>query len=100
MQPNLKMIQQMQNKMMKIQEELGTETVEATAGGGAVTAVMTGHQKLVSVKIQPEAIDPDDVEMLEDLILTAVNEAIAKSQELASKKMSALTGGIKIPGLL
>jgi nucleoid-associated protein EbfC len=99
MQPNMKALQQMQNRMLKIQEELESETVEATAVGGVVTAVMTGHQKLVSIKIQPEAIDPEDVEMLEDLIVSVVNEAVAKSQELAAKKMGALTGGMKIPGL-
>lgn len=100
MQPNLKMLQQMQNKMMKIQEELGQETVEATAGGGAVTVIITGHQKVQSIKIDPEVVDPEDVEALEDLILAAVNEAVAKSQDLASKRMGELTGGLKIPGLM
>ena len=93
------MIQQMQNKMLKIQEELAKETVEATAGGSAVTATMTGQQKLLSVKIDPEVVDPDDVEMLHDLIVAAVNDAITKSQELQAKRLSALTGGLKIPGL-
>ena len=93
------MIQQMQNKMLKIQEELAKETVEATAGGSAVTATMTGQQKLLSVKIDPEVVDPDDVEMLQDLIVAAVNDAITKSQELQAKRLSALTGGLKIPGL-
>ncbi|MCL5257348.1 MAG: YbaB/EbfC family nucleoid-associated protein [Chloroflexi bacterium] len=100
MQPNLKMLQQMQNRMMKIQEELGQETVEATAGGGAVTVVMTGHQKVQSVKIDPEVLDPEDVEGLEDLLVAAFNEAVTKSQELASKRMAEVTGGIKIPGLM
>lgn len=100
MQPNLKMLQQMQNRMMKIQEELGQETVEATAGGGAVTVVMTGHQKVQSIKIDPEVVDPEDVEGLEDLLVAAVNEAVTKSQELASRRMAEVTGGIKIPGLM
>ncbi len=93
------MFQQLQAKMLKMQEELGKETVEATAGGGAVTVTMTGQLKLKSVKIDPEVVDPDDVEMLQDLITAAVNDAIAKSQELQAKRLSALTGGLKIPGL-
>ena len=96
---SMAMFQQMQTKMLKIQEELGKETVEATAGGGAVTATMTGQQKLVSVKIDPEVVDAEDVEMLQDLIVAAVNDAIGKSQELQAKRLSALTGGLKIPGL-
>jgi len=99
---NMKMLreaQQLQAKMMKIQEELGNETVEATAGGGAVKVVITGHLKLRSVEISPEVVDPDDVEMLQDLVLAAVNEAIEKAQQLASQRLGALTGGIKIPGL-
>ncbi len=100
MQPNLKMLQQMQERMLKIQEELGQATVEATAGGGAVKVVMTGHQVVQSVKIDPEAVDPDDIQMLEDMVLAAVNEAVQKSQELARKRMEGLTGGMKIPGLM
>jgi hypothetical protein len=99
---NMKMLreaQQLQAKMMKIQEELGNETVEATAGGGAVKVVITGHLKLRSVEISPEVVDPDDVEMLQDLVLATVNEAIEKAQQLASQRLGALTGGIKIPGL-
>jgi nucleoid-associated protein EbfC len=99
MQPNMKMIQQMQNRLMKIQEELGTETVEATAGGGMVTVVMNGHQEVQSIKIQPEVVDPQDVEALEDLLLAAVKEAIKKSQDLAQRRMAEVTGGMKIPGL-
>jgi DNA-binding YbaB/EbfC family protein len=94
------MFQQMQRKMLKIQEELAKETVEATAGGGAVTVTITGQQKLQAVKIDPEVVDPADVEMLQDLILAAVNDAIARSQELQTKRLSALTGGLKIPGIL
>ena len=94
------MFQKMQREMLKIQEELAKETVEATAGGGAVKATMTGQQKLVSVIIDPEVVDPDDVEMLQDLVVAAVNDAITRSQELQSKRLSALTGGLKIPGMM
>ncbi len=96
---NAKLIQQMQQKLMKIQEELGKETVEASTGGGAVTVVMTGQQKVTAVKIDPEVVDPEDVDMLQDLVMSAFNEALTKSQELAGKRMGALTGGMKIPGL-
>jgi DNA-binding YbaB/EbfC family protein len=92
--------QQMQNKLLKIQQELAKETVEATAGGGAVTVTMTGQQRLQAVQIAPEVVDPDDVEMLQDLIVAAVNDAFTKSQELQAKRLSALTGGLKIPGIL
>jgi nucleoid-associated protein EbfC len=94
------MIQKMQREMLKIQEELAKETVEATAGGGKVKATMTGQQKLVSVVIDPEVVDPDDVEMLQDLVVAAVSDALTKSQELQAKRLSALTGGLKIPGLM
>lgn len=90
----------LQAKMMKAQEELNNATVEATAGGGAVTIVMNGQQKIISIKISPEAIDPSDISLLEDLILTAMNDAIQKSQELAQKSFGALTGGLNIPGLM
>jgi len=96
--PNQKMIQQLQAKMMKIQEDLGNETVEASVGG-VVTIVMTGHHEVRSVKIDPQAVDPDDVEMLEDTMVTAFNQALEKASEMASERMSALTGGMKIPGL-
>jgi nucleoid-associated protein EbfC len=94
------MFQKMQREMQKIQEELAKETVEATAGGGAVKAIMTGQQKLVSVAIDPEVLDPDDVEMLQDLVVAAINDAITRSQELQAKRLSALTGGLKIPGMM
>jgi DNA-binding YbaB/EbfC family protein len=84
---------------MKIQEELAEETVEATAGGGVVKAVVTGQQKLVSIEIDPAAVDPEDVEMLQDLVVAAVNEGLTKAQELAAQRLSSLTGGMKIPGL-
>jgi nucleoid-associated protein EbfC len=93
------MFQKMQQQMLKIQEELGKETVEATAGGGAVKATMTGQQKLVGITIDPEVVDAEDVDMLQDLVVAAVNDAITKSQELQAKRLSALTGGMKIPGL-
>ena len=95
----LKQAQQLQAKMLKAQEELGNATVEATSGGGAVTVVMTGHQEIRSVKISPEVVDPEDVELLEDMVLAALKEATQKSREMAEKKMGALTGGLKIPGL-
>lgn len=93
------MFQQMQAKMLKIQDELAKETVEASAGGGAITVTMTGQQKMQSVQIKPDVVDPEDVDILQDLILAAVNEAITKSQELQAKRLGALTGGLKIPGL-
>ena len=96
---NQNLMRQMQNRLVKIQEELATKTVEATAGGGVVKAVVTGQQKLVSVEIDASAVDPEDVEMLQDLIVVAVNDALTKAQELASKELSSLTGGMKIPGL-
>ncbi len=95
----LKQMQQMQNKMMKVQEDLANETVTATAGGGAVTVEMNGHHEVRSVRIDPAAVDPDDVEMLQDMVLTAFNEALEKALELQQKKMSAITGGLNIPGL-
>ena len=95
----LKQAQQMQAKLAKAQEELGKATVEASSGGGAVTVVVNGHQQLLSVKIQPDAVDADDVEMLEDLVLTAVNEGMDKARELASKQLGEITGGLNIPGL-
>jgi nucleoid-associated protein EbfC len=94
------MFQQMQAKMLKMQEELAKETVEGTAGGGAVTVTMTGQMKAQSVTIDPEVIDPDDVDILQDLVVAAINEAVTKSQELQAKRLSAITGGMKIPGLM
>ncbi|PKO22655.1 MAG: YbaB/EbfC family nucleoid-associated protein [Chloroflexi bacterium HGW-Chloroflexi-1] len=92
-------LQKLQEEMAKTQERLGDENVEVTVGGGVVKAVMNGHQELLSITISPDVVDPDDVEMLQDMILAAVNEAIERSQGLAADKMSALTGGLKIPGL-
>ena len=93
----MRQARQFQEKLEKIQQELEKETVQASSGGGAVTVVMTGQQQVKSVKISPEAAD--DTEMLEDLVLTAMNEAIKNSKELAASRLGALTGGLKIPGL-
>ena len=87
-------IQMLQEQMMATQEALGEQTVSATAGGGVVEVVMTGHQRVQSITIDPEVVDPEDVEMLQDLITAAVNEAIDRSQGLAADQMSALTGGL------
>jgi len=95
----MQQVQQLQAKMEKVQQELEQATVEASTGGGAVTVVMNGQQKVESVKILPEAADPNDVELLQDLVLSAMNEAIRKSKELAASRLGALTGGLKIPGL-
>jgi DNA-binding YbaB/EbfC family protein len=99
---NRRMIQQaqeLQARLAKAQQELAEATVEATAGGGAVTVIVTGQQQVKSIKIDPEAITPDDVEMLEDLVLAAINEGLAKSQDLAAERMRKVTGGLNIPGL-
>ena len=84
---------------MQTQEELGQKTVSATAGGGVVEVVMTGHQRVQSITIAPEAVDPEDVEMLQDLIVAAVNEALERSQSLAAEQMGALTGGLGLGNL-
>ena len=91
--------QKLQAKLAKAQEELSNLTVEASSGGGAVKVTMNGQQKILSVKISPEVVDPDDVELLQDLVLTAVSEALAKSQQAAAEHLGELTGGLKIPGL-
>ena len=95
----LRQAQQLQTKLAKLQEELGNVTVEASSGGDAVKVIMDGHQKIHSVEISPEVVESNDVELLQDLIMAAVNEAVTKSQELASKHLSSLTGGLNIPGL-
>ena len=95
----IRQAQELQAKLAKAQQELADTTVEASSGGGAVKVTINGQQKIQSVKISPEAISADDVELLEDLVLTAVNEAVAKSQELAAQRLGKLTGGLKIPGL-
>jgi len=95
----IKQAQQLQAKLAKAQEELGNKTVEASSGGGAVKVVMDGHQKVHSVEISPEVADSGDVEILQDLVMTAVNEAIAASQELAADHLGKVTGGLNVPGL-
>jgi DNA-binding YbaB/EbfC family protein len=95
----MKQMQQMQNKMLKAQEELANESVTATSGGGAVTVEMNGHHEVLNVTLDPDAVSPDDVEMLQDMLVAAFNEALTKAQDMAQKKMSAITGGLNIPGL-
>ncbi len=95
----LQQVQLMQQQMQKAQEELETATVEGSAGGGVVKATVTGKQVLTSLTIDPSAVDPDDVEMLQDLVVAAVNEALKASQQLAEQKMGAITSGVRIPGL-
>ena len=95
----MRQAQELQSKLAKAQQELEKITVEVSSGGGAVKITINGQQKIQSVKISPEVINPDDVEFLEDLVLTAVREAIAKSQAVAAEHLGGLTGGLKIPGL-
>lgn len=95
----MKQAQQMQKRMLEIREELANQTIEATVGGGMVTAVVNGQQELVSLRITPEVVDPDDTEMLEDLVVAAVNEALQQSHEMMSDEVSKLTGDLRIPGL-
>ena len=95
----MQQVQKMQQEMQKVQEEISRETVTASAGGGAVKATMTGGLELVSVEIDPGVVDPDDIEMLEDMILAAVNEALTSAQELASKRLGGITGGLGDLGL-
>ena len=95
-------VQKMQQEMQQAQEDLAKETVTASAGGGVVKATMTGSQELVSIEIDPEVVDPEDVEMLQDMVMAAVNEAMTSSQEMASKKLGGITGGLGdlgIPGM-
>ncbi len=94
-----RMAQQMQQEMLRVQGELETTQVDGSAGGGVVTAVVTGKQELVSIAIDPSAVDPEDVEMLQDLIVAAVNDALRASRELAEEKMAAITGGLRLPGM-
>lgn len=96
----LKQAQKMQAQMMRIQEELAKEKVEGLAGGGMVKAVADGKGDLVSIQIDPEVINPDDAEMLEDLVVAAVNEALRASKELSNERMGALTGGMGLPGMM
>jgi DNA-binding YbaB/EbfC family protein len=96
----MKQAQQLQSKMLKLQEEMADKTVETSSGGGMVKVVANGRQEVLSIQIEKEVVDPDDVEMLQDLILAAINDALIKSQEMATQEMSKLTGGLNIPGLI
>ncbi len=96
----MKQAQQLQTKMLRVQEELADKTVEASAGGGVIRVVANGRQQIVTIEIKQEVVDPDDVEMLQDLVLTAVNDALTRSQEMMSSEMNKLTGGMNIPGLV
>ena len=95
----IKQAKQVQEKIVKMQEELKEREIEASSGGGVVTVKVNGKQELISIQIKPEAVDPEDLEMLEDLVLAAVNEGIRKSQEMVSGEMAKITGGFNIPGL-
>ena len=95
----MKQAKKMYEDVQKVQQELDAERIEATSGGGVVKAVVTGGGDLLEVKIDPQAVDPDDVEMLEDLVTTAVGEALAKAKELAAERMQEATGGLGIPGM-
>ena len=96
----MKQAQKLQTKMLKLQEEMAEKMVEATAGGGMIKVIANGRQQILSIQIEKEVVDPDDVEMLQDLMLAAVNDALQKSQEMVSAEMSKLTGGMNIPGLM
>ena len=96
----MKQAQKLQSKMLKMQEELADKTVETAAGGGMVKVVANGRQQILSIEIEKEVVDPDDVEMLQDLVLAAVNDALVKSQDMVSEEMSKLTGGMNIPGMM
>lgn len=96
----MKQAQKLQTKMLKLQEELAEKTVESSSGGGMIKVVANGKQQIVSIEIEKEVVDPEDVEMLQDLITAAVNDALTKSQEMVSGEMGKLTGGMKIPGLM
>ena len=99
MQGMMKKVQKMQAEMQKLQEELKTRTVDASVGGGVVTVVMNGEKEVQSVKIDPAAVDPEDVEMLGDLIVAAVNEAAHKVDDMMAQEMGKVTGGLKLPGM-
>jgi DNA-binding YbaB/EbfC family protein len=96
----MKQAQKLQSKMLKLQDELAEKTIETTAGGGMIKVVANGRQQVVSINIDKEVVDPEDVEMLQDLILAAVNDALSKAQEMVSGEMNKLTGGFNLPGML
>ena len=95
----VKQAQKIQAQLAKIQEEMAGKTIEASSGGGMVSVVMSGKQELISIKIEREVVNPDDIDMLQDLVVAAVNEGIRKSQEMVTEEMKKLTGGLSIPGL-
>ncbi|MDQ0974250.1 hypothetical protein F4694_006583 [Bacillus niacini] len=97
MQNMMKQMQKMQKKMAEAQEELGQKKIEGTAGGGMVTVIVTGHKEVVDVQIKPEAVDPDDIEMLQDLVLAATNDALKKVEELTNNTMGQFTKGMNLP---
>jgi DNA-binding YbaB/EbfC family protein len=94
-----RMAQQMQRDIARVQEELAAATVTGSAGGGAVTVTATGRQEVAAIVIDPSAVDPDDLEMLQDLVMAAVNEALRAARELGESKMAAVTGGLRLPGM-
>ena len=96
----MRQAQKMQKELNKAQEEIATMSFEATAGGGMVTAVASGDMAITSLTIDPDAVDPEDVEMLQDMVVAAVNEALRGVSELSNQRMSAVTGGMNIPGLM
>lgn len=95
----MKQVKKMQEQMLKAQEELAEKTVVGTAGGGVVKVTSTGQKQIKDIEISPEAVDPDDIEMLQDLVLAAVNDALGKADELANEDLGKFTGGMKMPGL-
>lgn len=95
----MKQAQQFQSKMAKLQEELNRRTIEASAGGGMVTVMANGAQEILSIRIDPEVVDPDDVEMLQDLVMAAVNDALSRAKEMVNQEMGQLTKGMNIPGM-
>ncbi len=98
MQNMMKQMQKMQKKMAEAQEELGEKKIQGTAGGGMVTVTVSGHKEIQEVKIKPEVVDPDDIEMLEDLVLAATNDALKKAEELTASTMGQFTKGLNLPG--
>lgn len=96
----MKQAQKLQSRLLAMQEELGNRTVTAQVGGGMVEATANGRQELVSIRIDPEVVNPDDVDMLQDLVMAAVNDALNRAREMMNEEMTKLTGGLKLPGLL
>ncbi|MCK5554507.1 MAG: YbaB/EbfC family nucleoid-associated protein [Deltaproteobacteria bacterium] len=95
----LKQAQKIQAQLAKMQDEMAQKTIEASSGGGMVSVVVNGKQEVISIRIEPEVVNPEDIDMLQDLVLAAVNEGIRKAQEMVSEEMKKLTGGLNIPGL-